>query len=306
MLLPLLRITPACAGSTGNGRCAGYSCCGSPPLARGVLEPGCNSGLNRRITPACAGSTSRSNRGRVCTEDHPRLRGEYKRSRRSMKEQTGSPPLARGVQLLIIFILQYVRITPACAGSTFLFNSLTELFMGSPPLARGVRLIMVRVGSARRITPACAGSTHLQTDKDNLEKDHPRLRGEYYVDVQYSKNHLGSPPLARGVLPLPCITTFHFRITPACAGSTLFFSPLHPFKKDHPRLRGEYNKRTPERHYLPGSPPLARGVLSVTESDIAYPRITPACAGSTNFQLLRSRQARDHPRLRGEYVRRTA
>ena len=178
--------------------------------------------------------------------------------------------------------------------------------MGSPPLARGVRLIMVRVGSARRITPACAGSTHLQTDKDNLEKDHPRLRGEYYVDVQYSKNHLGSPPLARGVLPLPCITTFHFRITPACAGSTLFFSPLHPFKKDHPRLRGEYNKRTPERHYLPGSPPLARGVLSVTESDIAYPRITPACAGSTNFQLLRSRQARDHPRLRGEYVRRTA
>ena len=265
MLLPLLRITPACAGSTGNGRCAGYSCCGSPPLARGVLEPGCNSGLNRRITPACAGSTSRSNRGRVCTEDHPRLRGEYKRSRRSMKEQTGSPPLARGVQLLIIFILQYVR-----------------------------------------ITPACAGSTHLQTDKDNLEKDHPRLRGEYYVDVQYSKNHLGSPPLARGVLPLPCITTFHFRITPACAGSTLFFSPLHPFKKDHPRLRGEYNKRTPERHYLPGSPPLARGVLSVTESDIAYPRITPACAGSTNFQLLRSRQARDHPRLRGEYVRRTA
>ena len=234
-----------------------------------------------RITPACAGSTSRSNRGRVCTEDHPRLRGEYKRSRRSMKEQTGSPPLARGVQLLIIFILQYVRITPACAGSTFLFNSLTELFMGSPPLARGVRLIMVRVGSARRITPACAGSTHLQTDKDNLEKDHPRLRGEYYVDVQYSKNHLGSPPLARGVLPLPCITTFHFRITPACAGSTLFFSPLHPFKKDHPRLRGEYNKRTPERHYLPGSPPLARGVLSVTESDIAYPRITPACAGST-------------------------
>ena len=199
MLLPLLRITPACAGSTGNGRCAGYSCCGSPPLARGVLEPGCNSGLNRRITPACAGSTSRSNRGRVCTEDHPRLRGEYKRSRRSMKEQTGSPPLARGVQLLIIFILQYVRITPACAGSTSYLLHLLRLrwdhprlrgeynrFYGaatgsvvSPPLARGVLSELFKAHGDLRITPACAGSTFFDPFRYTSCRDHPRLRGEY-------------------------------------------------------------------------------------------------------------------------------
>ena len=54
-----------------------------------------------------------------------------------------------------------------------------DLIAGSPPLARGVPVGAIVAEFALRITPACAGSTHLQTDKDNLEKDHPRLRGEY-------------------------------------------------------------------------------------------------------------------------------
>ena len=97
-----------------------------------------------------------------------------------MKEQTGSPPLARGVQLLIIFILQYVRITPACAGSTFLFNSLTELFMGSPPLARGVPIFSSYALVKHGITPACAGSTSGERLDAYYNQDHPRLRGEYW------------------------------------------------------------------------------------------------------------------------------
>ena len=56
----------------------------------------------------------------IAVVDHPRLRGEYLNPVVIPDLIAGSPPLARGVQLLIIFILQYVRITPACAGSTAL------------------------------------------------------------------------------------------------------------------------------------------------------------------------------------------
>ena len=71
------------------------------------------------------------------------------------------------------------------------------------------------------------------------------------------------------------------RITPACAGKTADYAPLHRAEKDHPRVCGEnmqYNGTIPLDK---GSPPRMRGKLSVTRFVKIDNRITPAHAGKT-------------------------
>ena len=53
-----------------------------------------------------------------------------------------------------------------------------------------------------------------------------------------------------------------------------------------------------------GSPPLARGILDLAVLNKAEVGITPACAGNTVSMLSICTTSRDHPRLRGEYLRR--
>ena len=115
-------ITPACAGSTFTNaftktfnrdhprlrgeylliRFTVERLTGSPPLARGVHD--FNGGKLRQhgITPACAGSTIYEKGNTGIGRDHPRLRGEYLSCRIFKALMTGSPPLARGVPLLLL------------------------------------------------------------------------------------------------------------------------------------------------------------------------------------------------------------
>ena len=51
-------------------------------------------------------------------QDHPRLRGEYKGTLTISTDEQGSPPLARGILVPIIYLEPVLRITPACAGNT--------------------------------------------------------------------------------------------------------------------------------------------------------------------------------------------
>ena len=70
------------------------------------------------------------------------------------------------------------------------------------------------------------------------------MRGEYPTEWGYIINDTGSPPLARGV-PRGSIEVENKRgITPACAGSTMDRGLVKAFWKDHPRLRGEYTKKS--------------------------------------------------------------
>ena len=157
------------------------SLAGSPPLARGV--PLQHLPLVRivRITPACAGSTDNFRCAFCWAKDHPRLRGEYSLSFIFILLFKGSPPLARGVQM----------VQPAASRET-----------GSPPLARGVQTVGETTVRNDRITPACAGSTSDMWSIATSHRDHPRLRGEYSSRVTASITPPGSPPLARGVQEL--------------------------------------------------------------------------------------------------------
>ena len=127
------------------------------------------------------------------------------------------------------------------------------------------------------------------------------MRGEYTRrDCQRTLKR-GSPPLARGVLSECAFLVLAQRITPACAGSTQLRQLDPTSSRDHPRLRGEYLHFFQRSLRNLGSPPLARGVRSLSKGVIHGSRITPACAGSTDAISIARQSKKDHPRLRGEY-----
>ena len=131
-------ITPACAGNTSAMSSQSAACRdhprmrgeyafglgaeeagrGSPPHARGirVSVPFTSSGSG--ITPACAGNTMTSWFLSTANRDHPRMRGEYTKTRIHDLEERGSPPHARGIRLGSHSQLSQHGITPACAGNT--------------------------------------------------------------------------------------------------------------------------------------------------------------------------------------------
>ena len=68
-------------------------------------------------------------------------------------------------------------------------------------------------------------------------------------------------------------------------------------------MRGEYPTTFLQHFSRAGSPPLARGILLYVSGYRRIHGITPACAGNTAKSTINSAFGRDHPRLRGEYLR---
>ena len=232
------RITPACAGKTGcyllqrsyhwdhprmrgEDWCGGNSECseeGSPPHARGRLGFHCTQTTSSGITPACARKTPLPRNRCQPRKDHPRMRGEDKGGARKRKQNVGSPPHARGRQLITTILKLKTRITPACAGKTKLHplgrtsatdhprmrgedtldSSTRWTIFGSPPHARGRRWSLWKGSERSRITPACAGKTPFVEVFYLRPPDHPRMRGEDSNTVAVIDNRPGSPPHARG------------------------------------------------------------------------------------------------------------
>ena len=176
---------------------------GSPPLARGIRCTEEYNPLIPRITPACAGNTKHLLKNPLRTKDHPRLRGEYFSLNATPDMILGSPPLARGIRMILNARHNRLGITPACAGNTIkkrhcptapgdhprlrgeyqqrVWNSMTR--SGSPPLARGILYNIIAASYRHRITPACAGNTLVYMDSNDFQRDHPRLRGEYIAPI---------------------------------------------------------------------------------------------------------------------------
>ena len=75
---------------------------------------------------------------------------------------------------------------------------------------------------------------------------------------------------------------------------------------DHPRSRGEYTGAACQQHECRGSSPLSRGIRFPGDPGQGAFRIIPALAGNTHLPRSQSHRHPDHPRSRGEYVRRRA
>ena len=69
-------------------------------------------------------------------------------------------------------------------------------------------------------------------------------------------------------------------------------------------MRGEYGDMSCNPQVVMGSPPLARGILNCHLQIFLINGITPACAGNTWQGDKVQPTTKDHPRLRGEYIKR--
>ena len=130
---------------------------GSPPRVRGEAIPGTSNALFRRITPACAGRSSAVSRSLKTSGDHPRVCGEKDLEPGYDLESIGSPPRVRGEDCFVVIPVDYLRITPACAGRSARLLRDVFCYIGSPPRVRGEGSLSCARATILRITPACAG-----------------------------------------------------------------------------------------------------------------------------------------------------
>ena len=201
---PVLRITPACAGTTskrqggdhrqkdhprvcGNHRSSGAAFsepAGSPPRVREPPGAGLCNGDVLGITPACAGTTCRDGGARRGDRDHPRVCGNHAQGRKGRTRGVGSPPRVREPLAVALFL----------------------------PVRNG-------------ITPACAGTTADMVAACNNSQDHPRVCGNHFSIGFLPSPSGGSPPRVREPPPSCLNLRSQAGITPACAGTILRQGP---------------------------------------------------------------------------------
>ena len=171
------RITPACAGRSGESRysdaavedhprvCGEKSplvmvharALGSPPRVRGEVLCVLKIDVDDRITPACAGRRHAVQWSSLNARDHPRVCGEKSKEQAEKECNPGSPPRVRGE------------------------DAMTEQ-------------LRFRHG----ITPACAGRSQRRRLSGRGVSDHPRVCGEKHFALVCRKSESGSPPRVRG------------------------------------------------------------------------------------------------------------
>ena len=171
---------------------------------------------------------------------------------------------------------------------------------GSPPRVRGKPRAPQKVVDIDRITPACAGKTASVCLSSAQSKDHPRVCGENLHLFYCGRQGVGSPPRVRGKHSLSAQKARASRITPACAGKTPEGYIYFLITQDHPRVCGENVIDKANELVTAGSPPRVRGKLSRQVAQLANMRITPACAGKTDWMKSPIGNSRDHPRVCGE------
>ncbi len=149
---------------------------------------------------------------------HPRLRGEHDRESYSFLACSGSSPLTRGAPFNVTGDTERQGLIPAYAGSTEAQRRSTSAWWahprlrgehfhiiahsvgrdGSSPLTRGARTQARKDMNSSRLIPAYAGSTHNLAARKEVNRAHPRLRGEHLRFAHAGELGEGSSPLTRG------------------------------------------------------------------------------------------------------------
>ena len=109
------------------------------------------------------------------------------------------------------------------------------------------------------------------------------MHGEYLEPVLLIIVKLGSPPYARGIRSSLFFTVTGLRITPVCTGNTVTAAVYNAIIEDHPRMHGEYYGVAKSTIQTWGSPPYARGILTINIGYNDLTRITPVCTGNTVY-----------------------
>ena len=76
----------------------------------------------------------------------------------------------------------------------------------------------------------------------------------------------------------------NWRITPACAGKTVFLVQMMKHHQDHPRVCGKNIEDVRKSKRVLGSPPRVREKQEFLPAGTRVRGITPACAGKTTTE----------------------
>ena len=195
-------------------------------------------------------------------------------------------------------------ITPACAGKTESSSSSSRIkqdhprmcgkdiiptyplrgVKGSPPHVRERPTGKGSEDMGFGITPACAGKTFLICSVIIQHQDHPRMCGKDFFSGSRFLRRLGSPPHVRERRCNYSKCIKRCRITPACAGKTSLMAESIREVRDHPRMCGKDVTLNVVTIHLLGSPPHVRERRMSFSLFSRSVRITPACAGKTDFE----------------------
>ena len=189
-------------------------------------------------------------------------------------------------RLEIVKVTPSVGIIPACAGSTESSDSTPMWSPGSSPHARGARYLGA---------PASARS-----------EDHPRMRGEHDVFAD-ARLYLGGiiPACAGSTKRLACRRISSSGSSPHARGAPWCCRGRAASRGDHPRMRGEHEKKSLDEQAVERDHPRMRGEHpSALAPSLWNPRIIPACAGSTTgYQTLMYQLGGSSPHARGARYR---
>ncbi len=153
---------------------------------------------------------------------------------------------------------------------------------GPPPRARGPRRSPLHFTPPPGTTPACAGTTCGVSRSRSGKWDHPRVRGDHWIEPDGHISGPGPPPRARGPLRRGSRCRSLRGTTPACAGTTGRRSTRGRPEWDHPRVRGDHIGAVVLPRVVSGPPPHARGPLRL----------------DVGVHVAQG----DHPRVRGDHM----
>ena len=129
---------------------------------------------------------------------------------------------------------------------------------------------------------------------------HPRSRGENSPKARTLSAWQGSSPLTRGKPGRFAVWRFAGRLIPAHAGKTQAGHGMNTSRRAHPRSRGENEGKLWTIARYAGSSPLTRGKRWRGCAVSRTSGLIPAHAGKTPRGSAKLRDARAHPRSRGE------
>ena len=190
---------------------------------------------------------------------HPRVCGEHPSTPIDDDLPFDSPPRVRGAPSEAMAAYRADRLTPACAGSTLPQRRSRSASVDSPPRVRGAQRRRLHQRRKNRLTPACAGSTTCRHSHSSAPPTHPRVCGEHVLVPKVVDRVVDSPPRVRGARARAKSRGSRRRLTPACAGSTLFAASHASTVTTHPRVCGEHPVRRVARVDGDDSPPRVRG-----------------------------------------------
>ena len=189
---------PRVGGEKAKANCRHFWPVGSPPRGRGKVVAFILAYVAVGITPAWAGKSLQRSQTMKIFRDHPRVGGEKSFIHSWLSVGTGSPPRGRGKAQMDLSNLEQLRITPAWAGKSIVYDLPIKqeedhprvggekqdvlhcdgVAQGSPPRGRGKACWIAPSVLYPRITPAWAGKSLHCFASYRLPGDHPRVGGE--------------------------------------------------------------------------------------------------------------------------------